>query len=164
MSETYPGLYRGTVSNNVDPMQLGRLQVQVPGVQGQSELSWALPCAPFGGKNGIGGFSLPPVGANIWIMFEGGSPADPVWMGTFWSAQEMPPAQPAVEQTRIFKTEGIEVKLTDIPGAAMLEIKMASGAKLTLGPTGIEIDNGQGAKIALTGPQVNVNNGALEVI
>lgn len=164
MSEVYHGLYRGTVSNNVDPKQLGRLQVQVPGVQGQSELSWAMPCAGFGGKNGIGGFSLPPVGANVWVMFEGGAPNDPVWMGTFWSDQERPPASPAVEQTRCFKTDGIEVKLTDVPGAAMLEIKMASGAKLSLGVTGIEIDNGQGAKIALSGPQVSVNNGALEVI
>lgn len=163
MSELSLGLYRGTVSNNVDPLQLGRLQVNVPGVPGQSELSWAAPCAPFGGKSGIGGFALPPIGANVWIMFEGGSSADPVWMGTFWSAQEPPPAQPAIEQTKCFKTEGIEVTLTDIPGAAILEIKMGSGAKLTLGPTGIEIDNGQGAKIALSGPQVSVNNGALEV-
>jgi len=164
MSELYPGLYRGTVSGNVDPLQLGRLQVQVPGVQGQSELSWALPCAAFGGKGGIGTFALPPVGSNVWVMFEGGSPADPVWLGTFWSPQELPPAQPAIEQTRVFRTEGIEVKLTDLPGAAVLEIAMASGAKLSLGPTGIEIDNGQGARIALTGPQVSINGGALEVM
>lgn len=164
MSELYPGLYRGTVSNNIDPMQLGRLQVDVPGVQGQSELSWAMPCTGFGGKTGIGTFCLPPVGANVWVMFEGGSPADPVWMGTFWSAQAMPPAQPAIEQTRIFKSDGLTVTLTDLPGAAILEVKMASGAKLTLGPIGIEIDNGQGAKIAMTGPQVSVNDGALAVI
>jgi hypothetical protein len=164
MSELYYGIYRGTVTNNVDPLQLGRMAVDVPGVSGQSEMSWAVPCAPFGGKSGIGGFALPPIGANVWVMFEGGSPADPIWMGTFWSSQETPPAQPAVEQTRMFKTDGITVTLTDIPGAAILEIKMASGAKLTLGPTGIEIDNGQGAKIAMSGPQVSVNDGALQVV
>lgn len=163
MSDIYQGLYRGTVSNNVDPLQLGRLQVKVPGVQGASELSWAMPCASFGGAGGIGGFVLPPVGANVWLMFEGGSPADPVWMGTFWSSSAQPPATPAVEQTKVFKTNGLEVKLTDLPGAAILEVSMASGAKLTMGPTGIEIDNGQGAKLALQGPQVSVNNGALEV-
>ena len=27
---TYYGIYRGTVVNNIDPMQIGRLQVQVP--------------------------------------------------------------------------------------------------------------------------------------
>ena len=164
MTQLYPGLYRGTVSSNVDPLQLGRLQVQVPGVPGASSLSWALPCAPFGGKAGIGGFALPPVGANVWIMFEGGSCSDPVWMGTFWSAAQAPPAQPAVEQSKIFKTDGLTVTLTDLPGAAVLEIEMASGAKLTMGPRGIELDNGQGAKIAMSGPQVSVNSGALEVM
>ena len=164
MSTLYHGIYRGTVSNTLDPKQLGRLQVQVPGVQGQSEMSWAIPCVSFGGKSGVGSFNLPPVGARVWVMFEGGLPASPVWMGTFWDDLNTPPAQPAIEQTRVFKTDGIEVTLNDIPGAAMLEIKMASGAKLKLGPSGIEIDNGQGAKIALTGPQVSINNGALEVM
>ena len=74
MTQLYPGLYRGTVSSNVDPLQLGRLQVQVPGVPGASSLSWALPCAPFGGKAGIGGFALPPVGANVWIKHENHTP------------------------------------------------------------------------------------------
>lgn len=164
MSEIYHGLYRGTVSGNIDPLQLGRLQVDVPGVQGQSEMSWAMPCAAYGGKSGIGGFCLPPIGANVWVMFEGGSPADPVWMGTFWSSTAMPPAQPAIEQTRVFKSDGLTATLTDLPGAAILEIKMASGAKLTLGPTGIALDNGQGAKIEMLGPQVSINSGALEVI
>jgi hypothetical protein len=145
-------------------LQRGRLQLEIPGVPGASSLSWANPCSPFGGKSGIGSFALPPVGANVWVMFEGGSPADPVWVGTFWSADEPAPAQPAIEQTKIFKCDGLTVKLTDIPGAAMLEVTMASGAKLVMGPTGIEIDNGTGATIKLQGPQVSINNGALEVL
>ena len=32
--QRYYGKYRGTVLNNVDPMQQGRLQVQVPDVAG----------------------------------------------------------------------------------------------------------------------------------
>lgn len=163
MSEIHQGLYRATVLSNTDPLQIGRLQLRVAGVPGASQLSWALPCVPFGGKSGKGGFALPPVGANVWVMFEGGSTDDPVWMGTFWSTQEQPPAQPAVEQTKAFKTDGLEITLNDLPGAAILEIKMGSGAKLTMGPSGIEIDNGQGAKITMNGPQVNINNGALEV-
>ena len=35
MSERrYYGKYRGLVLNNIDPMQMGRLQVQVPDVAG----------------------------------------------------------------------------------------------------------------------------------
>ncbi len=163
MSGPYPGLYRGKVRNNIDPLMLGRLQVAVPGVPGASEMSWALPCAGYSGS-GVGLFSLPPVGADLWIMFEGGNSSDPVWMGGFWSSMAMPPAAPAIPTMRMFKCDGLTVTVTDLPGAAMLEVKTATGAKFTMGPTGIEIANGMGATIALTGPQVSVNNGALEVI
>lgn len=159
----YFGLYRGTVQNNVDPLMLARLQVKVPSVPGASDLSWAMPCSAYGGS-GVGVFALPPVGANIWVQFEEGDAASPIWMGIFWDAATMPPAAPALEMMKVFKTDGLTMTITDAPGAAMLEIKMASGAKITLGPTGIGIDNGMGASITMQGPQVSVNNGALEVI
>ena len=44
------GKYRGTVINNVDPMQIGRIQAQVPDVLGLVPSSWAMPCMPFTGK------------------------------------------------------------------------------------------------------------------
>ena len=34
MTEKYYGKYRGMVLNNVDPLQQGRLQIQVPDVAG----------------------------------------------------------------------------------------------------------------------------------
>jgi hypothetical protein len=43
-AQTYYGKYRGTVLNNIDPMQMGRLQVQVPDVAGLIPTSWAMPC------------------------------------------------------------------------------------------------------------------------
>jgi hypothetical protein len=46
----------------------------------------------------------------------------------------------------------------------MFEIKTDMGAKIGLGPSGIEIDNGMGASIKLQGPQTSVNGGALEVL
>ncbi|MFL6844088.1 MAG: phage baseplate assembly protein V [Allosphingosinicella sp.] len=162
-ADRYFGLYRGTVSNNVDPMLLGRLQVKVPSVPGASELSWAMPCTGYGGSS-VGFFALPPVGTNVWVQFEEGDSSAPVWMGVFWDSATRPPADPPVELMKVFKTSGITVTITDTPGAAMFEIKTASGAKIGLGPTGIEIDNGMGASIKLQGPQTSVNGGALEVV
>jgi hypothetical protein len=52
----------------------------------------------------------------------------------------------------------------DAPGAASCTIETEMGAKIVLGPSGIEIDNGMGASISLQGPQVSINSGALEVI
>jgi len=45
-SKKHFGKFRGTVVNNVDPMQLGRLIVQVPDVPGLAPSSWARPCLP----------------------------------------------------------------------------------------------------------------------
>jgi hypothetical protein len=44
--QTYYGKYRGTVLNNIDPLQIGRLLVQVPDVSGLLTSSWAMPCFP----------------------------------------------------------------------------------------------------------------------
>ena len=41
----YYGKYRGTVLNNVDPLQIGRLLVVVPDVSSLVPSSWAMPCA-----------------------------------------------------------------------------------------------------------------------
>jgi hypothetical protein len=40
------GKYRGTVVNNEDPMQIGRIQALVPDVSNVMPTSWALPCLP----------------------------------------------------------------------------------------------------------------------
>lgn len=63
------GKYRGKVENNIDPMQLGRVQVKVPAVLGDGTMSWAMPCVPYAGS-GVGFFAIPPNGANIWVEFE----------------------------------------------------------------------------------------------
>ena len=53
------GKYRGTVINNVDPMQIGRLMVQVPDVSNVLPSTWAMPCAPFAGIQS-GSVAVPP--------------------------------------------------------------------------------------------------------
>ena len=44
------GKFRGVVIGNIDPMQMGRIQVQVPDVLGLGVSSWAMPCVPFAGQ------------------------------------------------------------------------------------------------------------------
>ena len=90
----YFGKYRGKVEYNLDPQQLGRVQVSCPAVLGEGSLSWAMPCAPYGGA-GVGFFAIPPTGANVWVEFEGGDPDYPIYSGCFWGLGEVP-ASPAV--------------------------------------------------------------------
>ena len=56
------GKYRGTVLDNVDPMQMGRLMVQVPDVSSLLPSTWAMPCLPFAGIQS-GMFAVPAVGS-----------------------------------------------------------------------------------------------------
>ena len=165
MSEFF-GKYRGKVENNLDPMQLGRVQVSVPAVLGEGRLSWAMPCAPFAGS-GVGFFAVPPIGANVWVEFEGGDTDYPIYSGGFWGLGEVP-ARPAVAQMKVFKTDGITLTLSDIPGAGGLTIEVGPPAvplplKLVLNAGGIELSNG-GASVKLSPVSVSLNNGALEVI
>src|SRR5713101_6510412 len=87
----YWGKYRGTVLNNVDPMQIGRLLVQVPDVGGPIPSTWAMPCLPMTGKQS-GVWVLPQVGAGVWVEFEHGDIDYPIWTGCWYgSMAEVPP-------------------------------------------------------------------------
>jgi hypothetical protein len=160
------GKYRGTVANNIDPLQMGRVQVRCPAVLGDGKLSWALPSAPYGGA-GVGFFAIPPTDANVWVEFEAGDPDYPIWAGCFWAVGEAP-ALPALPQMKVLKTDGVTVTLSDLPGVGGLTIEVAppvvaTPLKIALTSSGIELSNGA-ASVKLTPASVSLNNGALEVI
>jgi len=156
------GKYRGTVSNNIDPQQQGRIQVSVPAVLGEGSLSWAMPCAPYAGS-GVGSFTVPPVGANVWVEFEGGDADYPIWSGCFWGVGEVP-AVPALAEMKVIKTDTATITINDLPGVGGIKIETTMGMKIEISAVGIEISNGVGASIKLMGPKVSINDGALEVI
>lgn len=164
----YYGKYRGTVLNNVDPMNTGRIQAQVPDVLGSTPSSWAMPCLPLGGPQ-TGMFTVPPVGAGVWVEFEQGNPDNPIWTGCWWgSAAEVPAlalATPPAVSRIVLQTQLQNVLVvSDAPGpAGGIMLKTMTGAMIMINETGIVISNGQGATISLVGPSVTVNNGALSV-
>jgi uncharacterized protein involved in type VI secretion and phage assembly len=159
--QAYYGKYRGKIENNVDPLQQGRVQISCPAVLGDGQLSWAMPSAPYAG-NGVGFFMVPPLGANVWVEFEGGDPDYPICGGCFWASGEAP-AAPAVAEMKVIKTDGATITLNDLPGAGGITIETTQGLKITMNAGGIEITTGQGASVKLSGPQISLNNGAMEV-
>jgi hypothetical protein len=160
------GKYRGRVENNVDPLDLGRVQVSVPAVLGQGRLSWAMPCVPYAGP-GVGFFAIPPVGANLWVEFEGGDPNHPIWSGCFWGTGQVP-ASPAVAEVKVLKTDSITMTLSDLPGSGGFTLEVGSPVtstpfKIVVDASGIELNTGT-TKVKLTTVSVSINDGALEVI
>ena len=90
----YYGKYRGTCINNIDPMLQGRIQVIVPDVSTVAPTSWAMPCFPVTGiQNGV--FTVPPIGAGVWVEFEQGDPDYPIWVGGYYAPADVPAAGPA---------------------------------------------------------------------
>ena len=163
------GKYRGTVVNNVDPEQRGRLMAIVPDVSTVVPSTWAMPCLPVGGMQ-MGLFTVPPIGAGVWIEYEQGDPDYPIWVGSFWgTAAEVPAlartAPPAVPAITLQTTLQNGLIVSDLPGpTGGIMLKSASGATLIVNDTGIYIQNGKGAAITLVGPTVTINQGALVVV
>ncbi|MFT3815294.1 MAG: phage baseplate assembly protein V [Acidovorax sp.] len=169
MPEKFFGKYRAMVLNNIDPMQMGRLQLQVPDVAGVIPTTWAMPCVPVAGiQNGM--FAPPMIGSGVWVEFEQGDPDYPIWVGGFWgSAAEVPAlaraTPPGVQAITLQTTLQNGLTISDLPGpTGGIMIKSASGATLIVNDTGIYIQNGKGASLIMTGPTVNINAGALTVM
>ncbi|MDB5069133.1 MAG: hypothetical protein JWM87_244 [Candidatus Eremiobacteraeota bacterium] len=161
------GKYRGIVSSVDDPLFTGRIKAKVPDVMGDTESGWALPCAPYGGKE-MGFFCLPAEGANVWIEFEHGDPDYPVWTGCFWgAATDMPPTLnlPDPYKKIMLQTDGgHRIALDDTPAIGGISLETSDGMKITMNATGITLDNGMGAKIELLATTVLVNDDGLMVI
>jgi uncharacterized protein involved in type VI secretion and phage assembly len=168
-SRRFYGKYRGTVINNVDPMQMGRIQAMVPDVSNVIPSSWAMPCFPVTGKQ-MGAWMIPQVGAGVWIEFEQGDADYPIWSGCwFGTAAEVPTlalAAPPAVPNFVIQTQGQNtIMISDVPGpTGGILLKTTTGAMIAINDVGITISNGKGATIVLTGPSVTINNGAFTVI
>lgn len=159
----YYGKYRGKVVGNRDPGGMGRIRVWVPVVLGDVT-RWAMPSVPYAGPQ-VGLFMLPPVGANVWVDFEAGDPAHPVWSGCFWGQGELPLPESAPE-VQMFKNHGASLTFSTADlGEIQRGMKLEVGApmveqplSLTLNADGIEINNQSITIIKLTGEDVQVTS------
>jgi hypothetical protein len=167
------GKYRGTVINNIDPEQRGRLMVSVPDVLTLVPSTWAEPCTPLAGPTGppMGVYLVPPIGAGVWVEFEQGDPDYPIWVGCRWgSAADIPtvafaglPVSPSI----VLQTAGQNcIVISDVPGPAGGIMLRVGGSIVTITQTGISLI---APKVEITAATINltgitdINQGALKV-
>jgi len=173
--EKFLGLFRGTVLQNIDPKQQGRLQLEVPDVS-LLPTTWAEPCVPLAGAAGpMGVYMVPPVGAGVWVEFEHGDPNWPVWVGCRWGLpSDVPtmallgnPADPSIVIQSFLQHM---IMISDMPPAPPpapsggITLKSTTGAMIVVNDAGIFISNGKGAEITLIGPTIDFNKGALTIL
>ena len=162
------GKYRGTVVNNIDPLQIGRIQAIVPDVGSLVPSTWAMPCVPVAGPN-MGFFALPMIGSGVWIEFERGDPDHPIWVGCYWGmAAELPlmshivpPVVPGITLQTPLKN-GMVISDTPGPTGGIL-MQTTTGAMISVSDVGIIISNGKGAMINMVGPTTDINAAALTI-
>lgn len=154
------GKHRGKVVNNIDPLMLGRIIALVPTIS-ELPLTWATPCVPYAGR-GVGFFAVPPIGANVWIEFEGGDPGKPIWTGCFWGKGEAP-AKPAVPTTKVLKTELITLSLNDLTAQLKLEVKTPAGLQtVEMDSSGIKLSSNQ-VTVTIAQQAIELKNAAASV-
>ena len=131
ITDRFYGKYRGIVSDNQDPQNLGRIKANVPEVLNDVESGWALPCVPYAG-NGIGSYLIPPVESGVWIEFEAGDVSRPIWSGCWWADNELPEDESgnsAAPALKILRTEeGLIAALDD--GNRTITLSDRSGSNI----------------------------------
>ncbi len=156
------GKYRATVRNNVDPLLIGRVLVEVPDVGGSLLSSWAMPCLPGAGPN-MGLFTVPPLSAGVWVEFERGNPDFPIWCGGYYSEADVPvlarTVAPGTNGITLQTQAGNGIVISDTLGVM---IKLANGTMLQLTSAGTLSITGTTA-VNVLAPVVDVNGGALQV-
>lgn len=168
-AKKFYGKYRGSVTDNNDPLQMGRIRVTVPDVSAVNESSWAMPAAVVAGKQ-MGTYAVPLVGSGVWVEFEQGDPDFPIWSGCYWGGSSELPG-PALEgdssnPSIVLQTAKQNViVISDVAGnSGGVMLRSANGkVSIIVNDTGIYIDNGNGAKIEMVGNSVKINDTALVV-
>jgi phage protein D/phage baseplate assembly protein gpV len=156
------GVVVGIVTNNMDPMQQGRVKVLYPWMSGgvPVESDWArVISAGAGMMRGIE--FIPEVGDEVLLTFEHGDPNRPYVVGGVWGATAPMPVgtTQAVIAGKVVKrvirsSIGHTITLDDTPGAAKIEIvDMTMMNKITImgSPPEIKIESGAG-KVSVNAP------------
>lgn len=153
----YYSVYRGMVVENDDPLSLNRLLVAIPEVN-DGVIAWANHRNSHGGH--LCGFKLfptPKIGDIVYITFEDGNPALPLWEYHGWALNQPPEVFDDPDICGIITPKGTKILINDRTGEIVLE----SPCKITL-YSDDSIDIGAIGDVNLTAEHTIINGGVNE--
>ena len=128
------GKYRGVVLEALTGSDLGKLKVSVPDVLADKPgIAW--PCVPFAGPD-HGLVSIPEKDDGVWIEFEGGNPAQPIWVGCWWGSGDIP-SQADTKVRCWVTTKGLALVMDDDKNE--ISLQHPDGPSITLSSSGIKL-------------------------
>ena len=84
------GVTVGRVINVLDPLTLGRVQLQLPMIDDVELSPWARVAVPMAGIT-YGHYFIPNIGEQVLVAFENGELTAPYVLGSLWNATAPPP-------------------------------------------------------------------------
>ncbi len=143
LSKKFFGVTVGTVINPVDPMALGRVQVQLPMIDSLDLSPWARVAVPMAGV-AHGTYFIPNPGDEVLVAFEQGDLGAPYVLGCLWNATAPPPLPSPVPQVRMIRTPiGNQVMFSEVPPTITITTaNPPPGQTIVMSPAGIQIQAG----------------------
>ncbi len=145
------GVAVGRVINVVDPMTLGRVQVQLPFIDSLDLSPWARVAVPMAGF-GHGQYFIPNLMDEVLVAFEHGDINAPYIIGSLWNATAPPPLPSPLPQIRTIRTlVGNQIVFTEAPPTVTIQSgptppvtipappTPAGPPTIILSPTGVQI-------------------------
>lgn len=134
------GVAVGRVINPLDPLALGRVQVQLPFIDDLDLSPWARVATLMAGP-AHGSYFIPNLGDEVLVAFEHGDVKAPYIIGSLWNAMAPPPLPSPVPQIRMLRTlVGNQIMFTEVPPS--ITIMTPAGQTVLLSPAGIQITAG----------------------
>jgi len=125
----------GKVVNNIDPENLGRVQLSIPSLSELNISNWARVCSPMAGVLS-GAYFLPDVGDEVLVAFEGGSIDKPLVLGGMWNGLSRPPAlNLGLNEKKVIRMKsGMQIVFDETKVAGNLKIEDGKGSSITMNP------------------------------
>ncbi len=164
------GVVTGTVIDLLDPLTLGRVQLQIDSIDSLDLSPWARVATPMTGVLS-GTYFVPSIGDEVLVAFEHGDPKAPYVIGSLWNAVHPPPYPTPLIEERVIRTPlGNQIGFREVPPAITITTPdmtlQAIGA-----PPGVTIASNEmitlmcgASQIVMTPAGINISAPAINIV
>jgi phage baseplate assembly protein gpV len=164
------GVLTGTVIDLLDPLTLGRVQVQIPSIDSLDLSPWARVATPMTGVLS-GTYFVPSIGDEVLLAFEHGDPNAPYVIGSLWNAMHPPPFPSPLIEERVIRTPlGNQIGFREAPPAITVTTPDMTLAAVGM-PPGITIASNEmitlmcgASQIVMTPAGINISAPAINIV
>lgn len=176
LNKKFPGVVTGKVRSVLDPLSLGRIQVQLPFIDSLDMSPWARVAVPMAGMY-YGHYFMPNVDDEVLVAFEHGDVKAPYIIGYLWTATSPPPLASPLPGIRALRSQGgNQIVFTETPTSITIQTgptptqslpaqvsPTGPHNSLALGSSGVSIATPTQVEIAVQTTKVTITPSAVTI-